>query len=169
MAFASISAWADDVSSELIHSISERLSYMEDVALYKAQKHVPIEDVAREKLVVDESKMSAKESGLDPESIEAFFRAQISVAKAIQYRVRADLLSTPSEQQPKDLVKEVRPALIHLGDEIILGMSKYLEEHSSFRDVSFEEFSTDVNIGYVTESDKRLLYDALLKVAPLAS
>ena len=79
----------------IFSTINERLSYMEDVALFKAQNHLPIEDIQRESVVINKAKVSASEQGLDPEIVKDFFQAQISVAKAIQYRYRADLLSQP--------------------------------------------------------------------------
>ena len=79
-------------SSDIFKTINERLSYMEDVALYKAQKGIKIEDLARELVVVETASLSAQKAGLDIESVSEFFQAQISAAKAIQYRYRADLL-----------------------------------------------------------------------------
>lgn len=83
----------ENAASTLFKTINDRLSYMEDVALFKAVNHLPIEDSVREKKVIANAKTSAASKGLDPDSVEAFFEAQISVAKAIQYRYRADLLS----------------------------------------------------------------------------
>ncbi|MCP3850047.1 MAG: chorismate mutase, partial [Gammaproteobacteria bacterium] len=99
--------------------------------------------------------------------IEDFFEAQIAVAKAIQFRYRADLLSEPSDEKPKDLQKEVRPALLDLGDQIIEQIMMYIRTHGSIEPTLFSEFDATINIKYVTTSDKKLLFKALRKVKRL--
>lgn len=44
--------------------INERLSYMKDVAGYKAEQHLPIEDLTQEKKVLDQSLSEADSLGL---------------------------------------------------------------------------------------------------------
>lgn len=164
LVISSLQARAEVTSTELFCTINERLSYMQDVALFKAQKHLPIENIEREKLVLDKAKISAQIRGLDPSHIEDFFKAQIAVAKAIQFRYRADLLSEPSVKKPKDLQKEVRPALLSLDDQIIKQIMVYVKANGSIRPTLFAEFDTAINIKYVTTSDKKLLFAALQKV-----
>lgn len=167
LVISSLQARAEVTSAELFSTINERLSYMEDVALFKAQKHLPIENLEREKTVLNQAKMSAHIGGLDPNHIEEFFRAQIAVAKAIQFRYRADLLSEPSVEKPKDLQKEVRPALLSLGDQIIKQIIMYVKIHGSIESALFSEFDAAINIKYVTTSDKKLLFRALQKIKRL--
>ena len=159
----SVAAQASENAQPLFHTINERLQYMDDVAVYKAEHHLPIEDVAREQVVVEKAKAAAGKQGLNPESVEAFFKAQIAVAKAIQYRRRAELLSQPSHQQARDLKTVVRPALLQLGDQIIAQIAKYLQ-HGAFDAQQYQLFASQVNVKYVTDSDKRLLFNALLKI-----
>jgi chorismate mutase len=160
----SLQTRAEVTSAELFSTINERLSYMEDVALFKAQKHLPIENIEREKTVLDKAKMSANIEGLDPDYIEDFFKAQIAVAKAIQFRYRADLLSEPSIEKPRDLQKEVRPALLDLGDRIIKNIVDYVKTHGSIRPTLLSEFNTVISMKYVAASDKKLLFEALQRV-----
>ena len=160
----SLQVRAEVTSTELFSIINERLSYMKDVALFKAQNHRPIEDIDREKIVIDNAKMSALKKGLDPVHVEDFYKAQISVAKAIQYRHRADLLSQSSFQKPKDLQKEVRPALLRLGDQIVHKMMVYIGIYGSFKSTEFSEFDAAITVKYVTASDKQLLFNALQKI-----
>jgi chorismate mutase len=75
--------------------INERLSYMKDVASSKAENHQPVEVVAQEDRVLQDTQKVAEGLGLDPNSVKPFIVAQMSAAKAIQYRYRADWLSTP--------------------------------------------------------------------------
>nr|WP_269809096.1 gamma subclass chorismate mutase AroQ [Enterovibrio nigricans] len=109
LTFCSFSVFANPSLNTLFSAINERLSYMEDVALFKANNHKPIEDIEREKIVINKASESAKDSGLNQQSVIGFFTAQISAAKAIQYRYRADLLTEGSAREPRDLTDEIRP------------------------------------------------------------
>ncbi len=160
----SFQANSENISIELFKTINQRLSYMEDVALFKAQNQKAIEDVEREQVVIENAVRTASKHGLDPLSVVGFFEAQISVAKAIQYRYRADLLSAPSMKSPRDLQTIVRPALIRLGGQIIRQMKQVLSESNSFKSVTYSDFEASMDVRYVTSSDKQLLFDALMNV-----
>jgi len=164
LSLISFHANAEVTSAELFRSINERLSYMEDVALFKAKNHRPIEDIQRENAVIDKSKALARKHGFAPGVVTDFFAAQISVAKSIQYRYRADLLSQPSLRQPRDLEREVRPALNRLGSQSIQQMAAYCKNYGEFQRAQYADFNQAISVNYVTETDKYLLFEALLKV-----
>ncbi|MEM6464612.1 MAG: gamma subclass chorismate mutase AroQ [Pseudomonadota bacterium] len=104
--------------------IGERLSLMKDVAIYKAQRGLPVEDLAREAVVIDAAVKSAAEHGLEPASTRAFFQAQIDAAKVIQacwierWEAQGEL---PADGA--DLVNEIRPELLRLGDAIVAAIA----------------------------------------------
>lgn len=82
--------------------VNQRLSLMKDVAGYKAQQHLPIEDLAQEAKVLANAQAEAGRLGLEPTSVRPFITAQMDAAKAIQYRYRADWLASPeSDWQPR--------------------------------------------------------------------
>lgn len=159
-----LSIQADLSAEALFSTINERLSYMEDVALYKALQHIPIEDIAREIIVINTAKDSAAGQGLNPESIEDFFTAQMSAAKAIQFRYRADLLTAPTDRIPRNLQSIVRPALINLGEEIVTKLVAHLSVHKDFTPQQFSLFSSALTSSYLKLEDKKLLFAALLKI-----
>ena len=146
--------------------IAQRLAYMEDVARYKVKNDLPIDDAKREEIVVENAKSSASEVGLNPTSIEGFFKAQIAAAKAIQYRARAQWIVKEAEidEPTKDLDTEIRPALLILGEEIIDALKLYLELEIGFEDSLFSEFSKKVSNPHLSETHKRLLFKALQEV-----
>ena len=150
-------------AADLFNTINDRLSYMEDVAIYKSENHLAIEDLPREAIVIGKAKQTAAESGLNPDTVEDFFRAQIAVAKAIQYRYRADYQSQPATHSARDLNTEVRPALLQLGNQIITQISQY-QQHGAFQPQQYDQFKQIINVKYVTEADKKRLFDALLKI-----
>lgn len=155
---------ATPTSLSLFQTVNKRLSYMEDVALYKAQHHKAIEDLPREAVVISKAGESAKTYHLNKASIEDFTAAQISVAKAIQYRYRADLLSKPTDAKPRDLKTVIRPALIQLNNELNKSLSAYLASGHKITQNDWPEFKSTLDNHYVSESDKRMLFTALEKV-----
>ncbi|MGF1736783.1 chorismate mutase [Photobacterium satsumensis] len=161
MCVFSLQVQATPSTNELFSTIAQRLSYMEDVGLYKSNHHLPIEDVAREEVVIDKASASAASVGLDRGSVEGFFRAQISAAKAIQYRYRADLLNEPTSKEPRDLKAEVRPALIALGNQINQEIVEYLKEGGKLSEADWNAFSKVLDMNYLSQADKRALFDAL--------
>lgn len=103
----------------LVEKVNQRLGYMKDVAGYKAQNHLPVEDVVQESKVINSSLTEAEGLGLDPESVRPFIIAQMDAAKAMQYRYRADWLSVPEiDWQPQPL-DAVRQKIAELSSEIL--------------------------------------------------
>ncbi|CAM3803442.1 Monofunctional chorismate mutase precursor [Vibrio aerogenes CECT 7868] len=160
----SLSAMASPDPAALFQTISQRLSYMEDVGLYKANHHLPIEDISREEVVLKKAVQSARKAGLNGNTVAAFFQSQIAAAKAIQYRYRADLLNQPAQRQPRDLKKVIRPALIQLGNSINTEMKQYLDQNGSFTDKEWAEFQKTVTNPYLSAADKKALYQALSQI-----
>ena len=91
--------------------LARRLAFMPLVAEVKAKAGLPIEDLPREKLVLEASEQQAQKLGLPAASARAFFALQIELAKAVQRRRRA-----PTELE---LSRQIRPALNELGDRIL--------------------------------------------------
>ena len=160
----SCNSFAASTAQELYSTINLRLSYMEDVALYKNNNNKAIEDKERELIVIKSASLLAEKEGLDQESVIAFFSAQISVAKAIQYRYRADLLSKPTDQEPRNLDSVIRPALIKLGKDINIEIARYLRDGGVFPQQEFQVFERTVNSRYLTRADKEMLFNALTKI-----
>jgi chorismate mutase len=148
----------------LFQDINKRLSYMEDVALYKANHHLLIEDVARETFVIEKAVQSAEKVGLNGNSIANFFQKQIGVAKAIQYRYRADLLNQSVVRKPRDLKMVIRPELIRLGKQINKDIYQYLNEGGKLTDKYWRLFEATLDTRYLSKADKRSLFNALTQI-----
>ena len=159
-------SFANTKLDTLFSKINERMGYMEDVALYKAQHQLAIEDLDREKVVLSKAKTSSEKFLISSESIEDFTTSMMSAAKAIQYRYRANLLSHRDlmNVEPRDLKNEVRPALIKLGIEINSSIYEYLKDGSNISDSSFSTFSKSIQSKYLTEEDKIMVFKSLQKV-----
>ncbi|CAI0726766.1 chorismate mutase [Serratia ficaria] len=143
--------------------LNQRLSLMKDVAGYKAQRHLPIEDLTQEARVLASSQAEAGRLGLEPTSVRPFIVAQMDAAKAIQYRYRADWLATPeSGWQPRPL-DGVRPQIAELSSRILQRLARRLQSGplTEAERGAFVQAMNQVNLG---EADKQRLFDALLAV-----
>jgi len=144
--------------------INERLSFMEDVALYKKENRIPVEDVEREQVVIANAAQAAEIQGIEGDSISAFFAAQIEVAKAIQYRSLANWISEPTSERAPDLVTDIRPALTELGNQIVTALANNLRSQNPIQVQHRELFQRSINITNVSNTDKDLLFDSLLQI-----
>ena len=148
----------------LFQAISERLSYMEDVGAYKAQNKIPVEDDEREKIVLSKAKELAAAHGLDHNSMERFFIAQISAAKAIQYRYRAELLTRVIPTRPIDLQSDIRPELDRLDSDIVKLFATALQSRSAIAEERRERFMSTLKSRLLVDAEREALFDAMLEV-----
>ena len=156
-----INAHNSDIE-ELFLLINERLSYMEHVALYKERTDSPTEDIEREAVVLMDAVETANELGLFGPSIESFFKAQISVAKAIQYRYRADWQSESPSFVPLNLQETIRPKLSQIGKSIIDKIATLYSNGEQINEEHRDLFHNSIDIENVNQQDKTRLFDSLL-------
>ncbi|MEX0965515.1 MAG: gamma subclass chorismate mutase AroQ [Pseudohongiellaceae bacterium] len=163
--FATLTQSAESASFlSLFRAIDERLGYMEDVALFKAQNQIPIEDRARERIVLADAKAFAASQGLNAQTTEQFFNAQIIAAKAIQYRYRAELLTLGVAQRSVDLQGSIRPKLDRLGSEITRLFGELLRQHGALEETHRDLFKDGINSRLLNEPEKHALFNAMLQV-----
>ena len=144
--------------------INERLKHMEDVAMYKSVNGLPVEDLPREEVVIENAVLAAESQGLIGDSIENFFITQINVAKAIQYRSLADWLSSPISKPIPDLPNQIRPKLTELGDEIVKELALLLSHEGRIGESLRESFQLHMSVNKVSAAEVDLLFNSLLLV-----
>lgn len=159
--FFSFGAYAQPEPDSVFEKINARLNLMVEIGLYKAIHHMPVEDIARGEEVIRKATESARSYGIKGSTVVGFFTAQIAAGKAIQYRYRADLLTQPSERIPRDLIHEIRPELIRLGEEINEAIASYLKAGGAFQDQHRARFDQFIQQQYLTPSDKQNLFTSL--------
>ncbi|MDN0121958.1 chorismate mutase [Yersinia aleksiciae] len=125
--FVAISAQAAPECGQTAQLINARLSYMKDVAGYKAANHLPVEDLTQEEKVLDKSLAEAASLGLDAASIKPFMVAQINAAKAIQYRYRAEWLSQPETHWQPTSLETVRTDIGELSSKTLKQIAEELK------------------------------------------
>jgi chorismate mutase-like protein len=109
-------AGARSEADHVLDLIARRMAFMPYVAAFKREAGVAIEDREREARVLASAAEQAQAVGLPAETVRAFFRLQIELAKAVQRRATA-----PDEQL--DLQTQIRPALLRLGDRIVRSLA----------------------------------------------
>ena len=144
--------------------INERLKHMEDVAMYKSVNGLPVEDLPREEVVIENAVLAAESQGLIGDSIENFFITQINVAKAIQYRSLADWLSSPISKPIPDLPNQIRPKLTELGDEIVKELALLLSHGGRIGESLRASFQLHMSVNKISAAEVDLLFDSLLLV-----
>ncbi|CAI1126002.1 chorismate mutase [Serratia grimesii] len=143
--------------------VNQRLAYMKDVAGYKAQHNLPIEDLAQEAKVLASTEAEAGRLGLDPLSVRPFIKAQMDAAKAIQYRYRADWLAQPESQwQPRPL-ESVRPQIAELSSRILQRLATDLK-NGPLTESTRSAFIHAIDQPNLSDADKQRLFTALLAV-----
>lgn len=106
-----------DELDHLIDLLGRRLELMPAVAAWKRTHERPIEDLAREAVVLEGAKRRAALAGLAPASAARFFAVQIELAKAVQRR-------SPLSGAALELRAQLRPAIARLGERILESLSR---------------------------------------------
>jgi cyclohexadienyl dehydratase len=101
----------DDLD-DLIDQLARRLAFMPYVAAWKRAHSAPVTDPARERIVLADVEGAARAHGLDAASVRQFFALQIDLAKAVERRAAI----VPATL---DLEREIRPALLRIGERIV--------------------------------------------------
>lgn len=149
-------------NDEVASLINKRLSYMKDVAGYKANNHLAIEDLPQEARVLSSSVLEAEKLRLDGESVKPFIQAQMDAAKAIQYRYRADWLSVPEKGWQPAPLEQVRTKISVLNTRILADVSTKLSKGELFTDKT--NFIQQLDQTHLKNSDKELLWYSLKQI-----
>ena len=103
----------------LYRLIGERLGLMRSVAAYKWVHALPVEDLERERLVVEAAVADGLRRSLQTRSSARFFQTQIEAAKDIQAYWFTRWARGGGPRSAPDLSKEIRPQLLELGRQIV--------------------------------------------------
>jgi chorismate mutase len=152
------------VNANLPGLINQRLSYMKDVASSKASLHLPVEVLEQEDKVLLATQKTAAELGLDPQSVKPFIVAQMSAAKAIQYRYRADWLATPEKDWRPRPLEEIRQSIAALSEQILQRLAVELKTQGKISPDSQAAFIADLQLKNLSEADKVQLFKTLEQV-----
>jgi chorismate mutase len=125
---ASFTAVDTATVDRLLGLIKERLDVAPEVARTKWNTKAPIEDLPRDKQIIDEVAKAATEYGLDPHVAGTFFIGQIEASKAIQKALHAEWTAKrqPPFAEVADLGKDIRPVLDRLTPAMMRALAEAL-------------------------------------------
>lgn len=112
---------SNDPVVRLTEIMAARLAVMEDVARYKWNNDLPVEDLDREAVVLEVTIARAVDAGVDPDQAAAVIEAQMAAAKAIQKKLFARwhaIDRAPFPDAPS-LTEDLRPAISQLTGDLI--------------------------------------------------
>ncbi|MEV6282406.1 chorismate mutase [Kribbella sp. NPDC051770] len=123
---APASAAAERVSAQatglgqLTDLVAQRIEVGDLVAASKFGTDKPIDDPAREQVVLDQARASAVQLGIDPEETATFFRDQIGASKVVQRGLFARWTAHPAEAPTtRPDLNEIRATLDKLTTELL--------------------------------------------------
>jgi chorismate mutase-like protein len=100
-----------------------RLNWMDEVAQAKQARSLPITDPVREAELLTAMEKRGVKSGLPAHAVRQFFTGQMQAAKHCQQEWLLQNPRAASHQAPPDLARTVRPALDHIGGEMITALA----------------------------------------------
>ncbi|MFJ4768321.1 chorismate mutase [Streptomyces uncialis] len=135
--------------------LAERLLVADKVAAAKYGTALPIEDISRERQILDDVAGRSVAMGLDPVNTTAVFRDQIEAGKAVQRALFARWDAHPRERPTErpDLAREVRPVL----DRVTTQLLEALRESRPAREAASCRVAVRVSAGgqaYVSRLDR---------------
>ncbi|MEM7176312.1 MAG: gamma subclass chorismate mutase AroQ [Pseudomonadota bacterium] len=149
----------------LFGSIGERLGWMAPVAAWKFANDKPVEDLEREAVVLQAAQTKAEQIGLARGSVLDFFQAQIDAAKAIQWcwiaRWKA---GAPPPTETPDLVAEIRPALIRLGQDVLDELAGEIAQNGPITAEARDPFVAAVSLDCLDQKSLDNLFESLTEV-----
>jgi cyclohexadienyl dehydratase len=111
----------------LFTAIGARLGHMKAVAHYKFIQQRPIEDLSREAVVIKDAERAGHSLGLPAAPTRRFFATQITAAKIIQQYWFEQWRANPPSPNPPSLTQDIRPKLLHLGNEIMRALTSPID------------------------------------------
>lgn len=112
--------------TQLLSLQKTRLDVAAPVARSKWNSHAPIDDSAREQVILDDVAARALKIGLDAQWARRFFQDQFDAGKIVQRDLHRQwkLEQRPPFANPPDLAREVRPVLDRLTPELLAVLVK---------------------------------------------
>ncbi|WP_395752874.1 gamma subclass chorismate mutase AroQ [Prosthecobacter sp.] len=118
--------------SALPRLMVQRLDWMDDVALAKSVKKMPIHDPKREAELLAAMTQRGVAAGLQAENVRRFFSGQMEAAKVVQEEwLQRHPHGLTSYVMVPDLSKTIRPALDEIGNKLIQQLALQARRQSS--------------------------------------
>jgi chorismate mutase len=134
---------------QLTGLVAERIEVGDLVAASKFGTDKPIDDPAREQVVLDQARASAVQLGIDPEETVVFFRDQIEASKVVQRGLFTRWTAHPAEAPTtRPDLNEIRATLDKLTTDLLQALrSTTYVRHAGLRcavDLTANSIATDI-------------------------
>ena len=132
VANAALPTPAPESLQPLLNTINERLNVANLVALTKWDTGKPIQDTARETLLITLARKQAVANNVDPDEAAELTAAQIEANKLVQYTHLSDWQfqgKAPDDPRP-DLVKQIRPQLDELQKRLLQQLADFTPQRT---------------------------------------
>ena len=140
--------------------LNQRMLLMKEVATWKAEHHLPVEDLPREQAVLKEAREKAAAAGLAPQSVDPFMHALMNAGKAIQYRYLADWQSSPDAAHHVVDLAVLRQQIIALDSQLLQALHQRLQA-GAFADEDIMWLSAQLNVPNLSAEDKKAVLASL--------
>ncbi|MFI4937320.1 MAG: chorismate mutase [Candidatus Berkiellales bacterium] len=155
-------------STQLFNLMSQRLSLMRQIALYKYYNNIPIYVPEVEKRLLSKVKIDAEAFDLDVEKTQAFVQMQMDIAKVIQHQWHDYWREKGAPKEDVyDLDQVMRPELARLTAAIIEQVSTARSELTDPELHSLLKHKIDeaIDIPFVSNEYKQKLLQSLIEIA----
>ena len=140
-------------NERLYVAIGERLSLMQEVAVYKFRNNLPIQSSEREAKVINMAILAGLSQRITGDSLRAIFRTQIEAAREIQSCWFKRFYKTTSLPEISDLNQIIRPKIETLGKEIVEQITAHV--------ANYESFVSHMDIECLSDKSKFKIFSAL--------
>lgn len=106
--------------------ILDRLELMRPVGVWKQKHGAAVQDLARERQVLDGTVADAQRLGIEPKTARVLFELQIELGRSIQQRIID--AAEPISEPVRDLNDDLRPALDRIGKQLLIAIYLALPE-----------------------------------------
>lgn len=173
----------DSPTRDTYHLIAERLKLMTEVAAWKRANEVPVEDLPREKVVMESARIDAAALGLDPVSVGPFVQEQMDAAKDVQRclikrwdaaaekaAAQAEIPSEWGERKPvglapevaEDALDKIRPRLVAINGSLMSTIKATLASGATYGDAEdLKAFDEIVSIDCLSRGRRAKIYKTL--------
>jgi chorismate mutase len=161
-----------DVVEELLTLVRDRLELMDDVALAKWRAAKPIEDLERERELLQALQHEATVRNISPVAVSVFFQAQMRAGKQIQQAYFDEWTrELPSHNQAPDLAGVLRPKLDSLNARLLDSLVRSADtlNDPSRREVIRRLGEHTLNDVRLSDHERTELLDRLLQSAEILS
>jgi chorismate mutase len=112
---------------ELNSLAEERLSMSRDIAWTKHSAGIPVYDPQRETAILQTMMSAGEQAGLDPDTVQRFFAAEMEASRRIQWawiEAWRKNLAPPPDHEPRDLGAYLRPQIDSINQRQIRALAR---------------------------------------------